>query len=1251
MKKSIFAFLLCGFLSVTAAEPDNLASGARWISSTFAGEGKVSFREDKGIYTQKHDCVDGSTLWHTMDLELAPGSYVFSAFVRTEGEASDGGAVLGVELLGSKNLVKGKPVTTGGKWISTEISFTLTQKDPKIRLWMIQRKFAGQIQFRNPVLKKQAERSPYVILDKEFPEPVEYRLDCEPGRVYSVKLKNLKSVAITFLDQDRNPIAESNCRDGECFTAPEGLMLTVLNMPSPEASVRIEEQPEAPSAFNWNFWNSWHMVGPLSGGSAWRDFELKEMPEYAIGRFFVKAEVVMNGKQIGHGSHAYTDEYYFNLKPYLKTGMNRIEFRFPAKEKTVREILAADIEFRFADGSRQIMLASGGNWKYRDPDGTEQNVTDFRPSWYNRELFDKNWIVPSAAPDRLFEPFPAEVKLSLDSSHVKAGEPLNGKMTVNFKEMPWFQSSRLALRVLDQDGRQVWKQWIFSKQDFTALKKGSQVELPFHLSTDFLSAGNYSIYADERLTAGKLGDFSVNGEKVIDSVRPEVLHQGCMDCFRKGSFSSPAAIYLGRPCFNAKIGRNIEDDYRQFADSGFKVFSLVCYFGHDLVKSGSQGRAGIWLGMGKYDFSQIDDYAEKLLASVPDAMIICHFLCHMPEWWLKEFPDEAVVWDDGTRTQFVSLASEKFRKDLTGALSDTFKYIASRPWGNRVLALFAASGYDEQWFQPMDYGPKQRFADYSVHMQKEFRNWLRKQYGNDVSALQKAWNDPDVTFETAPIPTREERLGKNYYLDPGKSRNVLDFALCTAQQTEDVIGLIASTAKKELGGVLFGTYYIPGDITYHNGQAQRPSTDGIYDNPDFNFAASPTGYDCHGLEQKGLGASFAVNRTLRLNNVSFIAEDDTRTYLTMVKNPRWGNPDTFGTLAGLRRNMAKRLALENGFWQYDMWGHWYSSPAIRELLRREIILMNEMRRWAPLKELNAEAVGVSKTGTSLRKRMNTLEDLHQVHFPMKQSIPPLFILDSVKLRDLDNPGLPQYKLYIFDDCFALNDADRKKIDSLKKNGAVLLFTHATGYSDEKKLSADNISALTGIKIEEAAPGQELSPMKWTIPADSKVFSGLNGTPVNAPDAKRFRVNDPDAEIIGYYADDKTPAAAVKMHKDWTAIYLPTAFPSHQLLNEIGRYLKLHVYTDLPVIAMIGGRLISVYCPVEQIEGTLNLPAEFAAYEVFTKEFRGLGKSLPLKMSFGETRLFFLGTEAEVREFSRIQQQLRIGEGNSCGLNP
>jgi len=50
------------------------------------------------------------------------------------------------------------------------------------------------------------------------------------------------------------------------------------------------------------------------------------------------AEIYLNGQRVGTGTRAYSDAYYFDLKPFLKTGANRIEFRFPERKKAVREI-------------------------------------------------------------------------------------------------------------------------------------------------------------------------------------------------------------------------------------------------------------------------------------------------------------------------------------------------------------------------------------------------------------------------------------------------------------------------------------------------------------------------------------------------------------------------------------------------------------------------------------------------------------------------------------------------------------------------------------------------------------------------------------------------------------------------------------------------------------------------------------------------------------------------------------------------
>ncbi|MBQ6471066.1 MAG: beta-galactosidase, partial [Victivallales bacterium] len=1018
----------------------------RWVFHDFVTAKTAKAQKQGNIWRQTHANDEGNSTWHTLDMTLPQGDFVFRATLRTEGEEGNGGAMLYAQSFNGKRLPSAQNIQTNGKWESHELAFKLTEPENKIRLWIAQKSFRGTVEFRRPALAVQARRSPYNVLSREFPEDGETRLDCEPNRTYQVRLKNADSVKVTFLDQDWRTLDMLVCQDGSQFTMPPLAMLARLRVEATDAFVEVTEIPESPQAFNWNYWNGWNMVGPLSGGIAWRDFELKRIPEYAIGRFPVKAEIWVNSQCVGQSISGYTDKYYFNLKPFLQTGQNRLELRFPVKEKPEHEKLAADVEFRFADTSRQVLLASSGTWQAKEPDGTVYAIVDFLPSWHLPELFDKGWIVPSAVPSRLLPPCPVQAVFTLDKSSANAGELVTGELALHFTAMPFFQTSRLAWRFLDADGNHAWLQWLFPKNDLTRLKAGDSLKIPFTLYTEFLTPGRYAIHLDDRLAAEPLGTLEITaGQPPAPRPPAQFIRQGCMDCFSCGDFCAPAAIYSTQANYNAKINRCMEDDYRLFADAGFQVFRVNTFFGFDYVKNGDRGVRSIWQGLGKYDFSDLDIQAERLLSVVPDAHILFCVNCSMPAWWAEQHPEEAVIWDDGTRNSgFASLASERFRRDLSQALCDTARYIASRPWSRRVIGFFASSGYDGQWFQPMDYGPQARFSDYSEAMQKSFRAWLTQNYRGNVTALRNAWGNAEVDFATAQIPNRDTRLGKDYYLDPIKHRSAIDFALCTASQTDEVIALIAKSVKEVLGEIPFGTYYIPGDTTYRYAQAKRPSADGIYDEKDYNFAAAPLGYDCNGIAERGMRPDIAVNRTQRLHNVFFIGEDDSRTYLSMIKNPRWGNPDTFGTLAGRRRNTSKRLVSGQGFWYTDTWGHWYSSPALQEHFRREIRLMAEMRRWNPLPELDAQAVQVIKPGINLHKRMNTPTDLSQVHFPTKTALPPVFIEDTVNLRDLGMPGLPRYRLYIFDDLFALDEGDRARIDGLKRDGATLLFTHATG---------------------------------------------------------------------------------------------------------------------------------------------------------------------------------------------------------------
>ena len=63
-------------------------------------------------------------------------------------------------------------------------------------------------------------------------------------------------------------------------------------------------------------------------------------------------------------------------------------------------------------------------------------------------------------------------------------------------------------------------------------------------------------------------------------------------------------------------------------------------------------------------------------------------------------------------------------------------------------------------------------GDFSEPMRRAFRHWLRQRYTEDVGALRVAWNDAEVTFETAEVPSTAEQSHTTHYLfrDPRREQ-------------------------------------------------------------------------------------------------------------------------------------------------------------------------------------------------------------------------------------------------------------------------------------------------------------------------------------------------------------------------------------------------------------------------------------------------------------------------------------------------
>ena len=242
-----------------------------------------------------------------------------------------------------------------------------------------------------------------------------------------------------------------------------------------------------------------------------------------------------------------------------------------------------------------------------------------------------------------------------------------------------------------------------------------------------------------------------------------------------------------------------------------------------------------------------------------------------------------------------------------------------------------------------------------------------------------------------------------------------------------------------------------------------------------------------------------------------------------------------------------------------------------------------------------------------------------------------FPVDEIFISDLGHPQLPKYKLYFIDDIVALNVDGRRKLDSLKRDGNVLVFQHSVGYSDWKSLSAENISSLTGIQLRE--DGVSSLSWKFSEASHALLVGTIAGGIVEEQEDRRFIVEDENAVPLGTYLSDGAVAAAVKRHANWTSVYLPGDVPQ-EMLDNLASYAWVHRFTDSSVLVRSDGRLLFVEGGRRTTEGELTFTEACALYDLQTGELVKPTKKLPYRLAPGECKLWFVGSWAEVRAISR-----------------
>jgi hypothetical protein len=370
---------------------------------------------------------------------------------------------------------------------------------------------------------------------------------------------------------------------------------------------------------------------------------------------------------------------------------------------------------------------------------------------------------------------------------------------------------------------------------------------------------------------------------------------------------------------------------------------------------------------------------------------------------------------------------------------------------------------DGQWFSP-GWVPGFGDIDRSKGNLASFREWLARQYQNDVRALQSAWKDPKVTFANATLPEEAERSPSKYFLDPSADRRLIDTnRYLEAGRVESADGM-AEAFKAGFGRPSWVTTYYHNKFWATGLFARQKHIDGT-------IAVEEYG---NWREVGRTGSLDTVPGTLTLHGKSFLAELDYRTENATT----WGSdawqfrreivttltPDEAANQ--LRRDLGNALAQGGGAWHYALTHNSWAAPEHMRYIEEARRVSERIARSPQANDRAQIAVFFDEDSPNFA----TQRELYGARLHHEGYRIPRVALDrsglswdNYTLADLDNPKLPNYKMYVFLTAGAITPQQIRFVQQkLQRDGRVLLFLHHAGYNIG---SFDaNIRALTGMRV-------------------------------------------------------------------------------------------------------------------------------------------------------------------------------------------
>lgn len=977
-----------------------------------------------------------------------------------------------------------------------------------------------------------------------------------------------------------------------------------------------------------------------------------------------RLELWINGNRVEDDNMNENSEYVSvisGIEKYLKTGDNVIAV-------SVRNFTSyAGLLF---DG---YVETENGEWiDFYSNESVLSTLTEYE-NWNLPEFEEKGWtnaqIVETVGGaqwgDRDFDNTPFVTRVFYIDEYTvtencDAGDTITLNMTltpeqdfvtgVELNGYLWIRNSQQ--RVLSTTLKQI------SGPDMSTWKAGEQVTVSFSLEVpDFVGSGRYVIQLDisqVRIT----NDEIMNNRLVKATVVTNDLSKNKSETEFVDVGGTKAIKINGDIYPNISYGPPSENFYTKSKSAMYLHEAGICIT-RAMTRLDRMG----WIGYDTYDFDTIDAYIYDLLSDHNDTYLLIMLKFDAPDWWKEANPDELVKDNNGDTSYGVSMASEKFVKDVEEAQAAIVNHMKEQPYWNRVIGGLLC-GYKTSEF--LWYGNGQISTDYSPAAETAFRKWLTETYKTDAE-LQKAWKDNSVTLNNAKVPSFDDQIGDKYesIKNPETQLYVLDYMRFKGEIIAERAIEYARFSTELFGeGYIIGAYYgyaMNRSFQYSITNSMHTHIDSVLDDENIDFFATPVLYDER--YDGEISGSMAMLNSVLAHGKAVMLEDDLRlcTFKNLSQNfytrdqvgPTYNVSDS---VSQLERSFVYQITNNIGNWYLNLTNNFIDLKQFSELI--EIFQNEQYVNFSRdklcegdvcfiLDEANPEYTAFDTNASNEFQYDLLAESRNQF---AKIGVP----VDSYYMSDVEE-GLisDEHKVYIMFSPIEISDERRAAIDKyLKKDGNVIVWIYLSGVSDRQTISGENMSKVVGMDVVLDNTVRALSATvtdgdHWLTEGLKGQFFG-NSTGIKAVSPTPV-ITDKSASILAYLNDDKTKGAlAVKEFEDWTSIVCSVPFITTEMIRNILEKVDAHIYSENKNdVIFANSNYVGINCAFGG-EKTIKLGGNYAVYEVFSRTTYSLSTdTITFNMADNSTKLFRLTPVNKHVVFVNLNSK---GQSENAGWN-